>query len=205
MNNIVIIGAGQQGRICKRIAIENGMEVAAFVDDFITGEVEGVKVYNSIESIADYAEYKYHIGIGEIEPRKKFCEEVKRLELETVNLIDAGAIIEDGAKIGSGNFIQKLAIIYSSAEIGDNNIINCKAVCATDSKIGDNNNISMGCNVCGGVELGNNNYVGCQASLVSGVIVGNDTVIGAASAVLEDVGDGMFVAGAPAVKKERKH
>ncbi len=205
MSSIVILGAGQQGRICKRIALENGLEVHAFVDDNEAGEVEGIGVFRKIEDIPDYRKYKYHVAIGEIPPRKKFCDEVKRLGLETVNLIDSKAVIEEGAKLGNGNFIQKFAIIYASAEVGDNNIINCKAVCATDSKIGNNNNISMGCNVCGGVEIGDDNYIGCNASLVSGVKVGSNSIIGAGSVVLKDVGDNVFVAGAPAVKKERNH
>ena len=46
MENIVILGAGQQGRNCKRLAIENGYGVRAFVDDYVDGEVEGVKVYD---------------------------------------------------------------------------------------------------------------------------------------------------------------
>jgi sugar O-acyltransferase (sialic acid O-acetyltransferase NeuD family) len=203
MESIVILGAGQQGRICKRLAQENGMDVRAFVDDFIMGEVEGVPVFSCIEEVPNYQDYKYHVAIGEIPPRKKFCEEIERLGLKTQNLIDKTAIVEEGAKLGNGNFIQKFAIIYASAEIGDNNIINCKAICATDAKVGNNNNISMGCNVCGGVEIGDNNYIGCNASLVSGVKVGSDTVIGAASVVLKDVGSDVFVAGAPAVQKER--
>lgn len=205
MESIVILGAGQQGRIAKRIAEENGMDVHAFVDDYETGVVEGVRVVKRIEDIQDYDQYKYHVAIGEIPPRKKFCDEIDRLGLKTVNLIDKLAVIEEGAKLGNGNFIQKFAIVYESAEIGDNNIINCKAVCATDSKIGNNNNISMGCNVCGGVEIGDNNYIGCNASLVSGVSVGDNSVIGAASVVLSDVGSDVFVAGAPAVPKERHH
>lgn len=204
MRKLVILGAGQQGRICKRLAIENGMEVTAFVDDYVTGAVEGVKVYRKIEDIKNYKDYHYFVAIGEIAPRKKFCNEIERLELKTVNLIDETACIEDGAIIGSGNYIYKFAIVYASARIGDNNIINCKAVCATDAEIGNNNNISMGCNVCGGVRIGNNNYIGCQASLVSGTSVGNDSVVAAGSVVLDDVGDNVFVAGAPARVKERR-
>ena len=203
MSKLVILGAGQQGRICKRIALENGFDVIAFVDDYETGEVEGVKVYQKIEDIPDYDSVVYHVAIGEIAPRKKFCDEVARLGLKTANLIDKMAVVEDGAKLGNGNFIQKFAIIYASAVIGDNNIINCKAVCATDAVIGNNNNISMGCNVCGGVEIGDNNYIGCNASLVSGTSVGSNSVIGAGSVVLDDVGSNVFVAGAPAVEKKR--
>lgn len=203
MINLVIFGAGQQGRICKRLALENSYKVHAFIDDFVVGEVEGIPVFRNVENIKDYRSYKFFIAVGEIDTRKKFCEEIKKHNLETVNLIDKAALIEEGAEIGSGNYIYKSAIIYASAKIGNNNIINCKAVVATDAVIGDNNNISMGCNICGGVHIGNNNYIGCQASVVSGMNVGDDTIVGAGSVVLKDVENGTFVAGAPAVLKRR--
>ena len=201
---VVILGAGQQGRVCCKLAAENGYEPYAFVDDFKEGEVEGLPVYRRIEDVPGFAECRYHVAIGEIEPRKKYCDELARLGLGSVNLIDSTAHIEEGAEIGTGNYIYKFAIIYASAKIGDNNIINCKTVLATDSRIGSNNNISMGCNICGGVKIGNNCYIGCQSSVVSGKHIGNDVVVGAGSVVLDDVWDGMFVAGAPAARKERR-
>lgn len=204
MENIVILGAGQQGRNCKRLAIENGYGVRAFVDDYVDGEVEGVKVYKKIEDIPDYEGFKYIIAFGEIEPRRKYAAHMKRLNLKGVNLIDKTACIEDGAKIGTGNYICKLAIVYASATIGDNNIINCKAVIATDAEIGNNCNISMGANICGGVNVGDESYIGCQASVVSGYNIGKNVTVGAGSVVLSDVPDGEFVAGAPATRVVRK-
>lgn len=201
---IVIFGAGQQGRVCKRLAIENGYKVVAFIDDFKTGEVEGVPVYQSVGQIENFWKYKYFVGVGEIAPRKRFISEIERLGLESVNLIDRAAYIEDGAQLGTGNYICKLAIIYASAKLGSHNIINCKAVLATDSVVGNNCNVSMGCNLCGGVNVGNDCYIGCQASVVSECYIGDGSTVAAGSVVLQNVPAGSFVAGAPAVRKERK-
>lgn len=201
---LVIFGAGQQGRVCKRLAIESGYTVVAFVDDYKTGLVEGIPVYQSVLDIPYFRTFKYFIGIGEIEPRKKFLSEIERLGLESVNLIDKTACIEDGAQIGTGNYICKLAIVYASAKIGNHNIINCKAVLATDTVVGDNNNVSMGCNLCGSVHVGNNCYIGCQASIVSECTIGDGATVAAGAVVLKDVPAGDFVAGLPAIHKERK-
>lgn len=201
---VVIFGAGQQGRVCKRLATENGYKVVAFVDDYKTGLVEGIPVYQSVLDIPYFRSFKYFVGIGEIEPRKKFVSEIERLGLGSINLIDKAAYIEDGAQIGTGNYICKLAIVYASSRIGDNNIINCKAVLATDTVIGNNNNVSMGCNLCGSVHVGDNCYIGCQASIVSERTIGDGAIVAAGSVVLKDVPPGIFVAGAPAVPKERK-
>lgn len=201
---IVIFGAGQQGRVCKRLAIENGYKVVAFIDDFKTGEVEGVPVYQSVGQIENFWKYKYFVGVGEIAPRRRFISEIERLGLESVNLIDRAAYIEDGAQLGTGNYICKLAIIYASAKLGNYNIINCKAVLATDSVVGNNCNVSMGCNLCGGVNVGNDCYIGCQASVVSECYIGDGSTVAAGSVVLQNVPAWSFVAGAPAVRKERK-
>jgi len=202
-NRLVILGAGQQGRVCKVVAEDNGYKVVAFVDDFKTGEVEGVPVYSSVEDIEDFQNLRYIAAIGNVGPRKRLRYVLTKYKLRTVNLIDKHAIIEPGAKIGNGNFIGKNAIIYASAKIGSDNIINCKAVIATDAVVGDNCNVSLGCNICGGVHVGDNCYIGCQASVVSGVKIGNGATIGAGAVVLHDVEDGSFVAGVPAVKRQR--
>lgn len=201
--SVVICGSGQQGRCCKRLALENGYEVVGFVDDYMAGEVEGVPVYRNIEAVKDFQQHKYFVAIGAIEPRKHFIDEIKRLGLSSVNLIDRSAFIENGAEIGTGNYIGKAAIIYSSAKIGDYNIVNCKAVLATDSVVGSNNNISLGCNICGGASIGDDCYVGCQASVVSECKIGDGAVVAAGSTVLKDVPAAAFVAGSPATQKSR--
>ena len=204
IGKIVIMGAGQQGRICKRLAHVLGYAVVAFVDDNKGNmQVEGIPVYYNAEDIPNYAEYLYFVAVGEIEPRRKFIDKIAELGVGSLNLVDPSAQIEEGASIGIGNYIYKNAIIYASAKVGSHNIINCKAVLATDSEIGDNNNISMGCNICGGVKIGNDTYIGCNSSVVSGYKVGDGAVIAAGSVVLDDVEAGKFVAGAPAVEKER--
>ncbi len=205
MNNLVILGAGQQGKVCKNLAEKIGYKVIAFVDDFQKGFIGDVPVYNSIESIDDFKAKKFFLAFGESKPRLKYYKLIKKLNLETVNLIDEDSKIEHGAVIGTGNYISKDAIIFSSAKIGDCNIINCKAVVATDVRIGNNNNISLGVNLCGGARVGDNCYIGCQSSISSGFHIGNNVTVGAGAIVLDDVEDNKFVCGIPAKEKERKY
>ena len=200
---LVICGAGQQGRVCKRLAIESGYSVVAFVDDTKTENVENVPIYQKIADVPDFWRKRFFVAIGDVSARRKFIDQIAEMHLQSVNLIDKAAYIEEGAKIGVGNYIGKLAIVYASAEIGNHNIINCKAAIATDSIVGSNCNISMGCNICAGVNIGDNSYIGCQASVVCGCTIGNDSTVGAGSVVLNDVPPKAFVAGTPAIRKER--
>ena len=205
MNKLIIVGAGQQGKVCKRLAEKKGFKIAGFVDEFKDGYFENVPIYKNIQGIKEFKSFYYFLAFGEMKPRARYFDLLKKLKLETINLIDDDAIIEEGAVIGNGNYISKGSIIFSSATIGDFNIINCNAVIATDVKIGDNNNISLGCNICGGTIIGDNCYIGCNASVTSGYKIGNNVTIGAGAVVLNDVEDNVFVCGIPAVQKKRKY
>lgn len=200
MNNetLVILGAGQQGRNCKRLAPLNGFQTYAFVDDYITDPVEGIPVFAKIEDVPSFKKHKYIVAVGDLIVRKAFIAKIESLGLECANLIDPTADIEPGAKIGTGNYIYKFASVYASATIGNHNIINCKAVLATDSVIGNNCNICMGSNICGAVHVGDNSYIGYNATVVSGNNVGANATVEAGSVVMEDVPDWFRVSGIPA-------
>lgn len=198
MEKLVILGAGQQGRNCKRLAPLNGLEVVAFVDDFITQETEGVPVYRNIEDIPEYRSCKYIVAVGNLEVRLKFIEQINEKGLAGANLIDPTADIEPGAKLGTGNYIYKFVSIYASAEIGNHNIINCKAVLATDCVVGDNCNICMGTNLCGDVHIGDNTYVGYNATVVSGNNVGKNSHVEPGAVVMKNVADNEYAYGIPA-------
>ena len=197
-NTLVILGAGQQGRNCHRLAPINGYQTVAFVDDFITESVEEIPVYSKIEDVPSFKKHKYIVAVGDLIVRKAFISKIESLGLECANLIDPTADIEPGAKIGTGNYIYKFASVYASATIGDHNIINCKAGLATDSVIGNNCNICMGSNICGAVHVGDNSYIGYNATVVSGNNVGANATVDAGSVVMEDVPDWLRVSGIPA-------
>lgn len=194
---IVIFGAGQQGRICKRLATVTGYKVIAFIDDY-EGKTEGIPVYRRVELIPHFEKYKYIVAVGDIKVRKKFIQVINKYRLKCVNLIDPTADIEKGAIIGTGNFIYKFASIYESATIGDHNIINCKAVVAADAVVSNNCNICMGANLCGDVHVGENTYVGYQATVVSGNNVGKNSYVEAGSVVKNNIPDNTKVEGIPA-------
>lgn len=195
MNKIVIIGAGQQGRNCLRLAKLQEIDVIAFVDEYVEGKVEGIDVYSNIEEIEDYNKYKYIVGIGDLNVRKKYIAEIKEKKLESINLIDTKAIIEDGAEIGTGNYIYSSAIVYSSAKIGNHNIVNAKALLATDSQIGENCDIKFGSNVCGDCHIGDNSVIGYNSTIASGNNVGKNVIVEANTVIYRNVKDGEIVSG----------
>ena len=168
MKKLVILGAGQQGRICKSLAESLGYKVVAFIDDNCNRTVAGLPVYRYIDDVPKWKKCFYFVAVGDISTRLRFIKAVDKAKVRVCNLIDKSLLIGKNVKIGKGNFIYKGTIIYDDVTIGDYNIINTQTLLAIDSVIGNNNNIGMGCKVCGGVKIGNNNYFGAQTVFVSG-------------------------------------
>lgn len=189
-NKLVIIGAGQQARNCKRLAKANGYKVIAFVDDYCKKSVEGINVYKYVEEIKGYQNCYYIVAIGNnLKARKRYIQFLESKHLRFANIIDPRAHIEKGAVIGYGNYIYADAIIYSSAKIGNHNIINAKALVATDAVVGNNCNLMFGSNVCGAVEVGDDSTIGYNASVSSGHNIGKDCFVEANSVVYVDIPD----------------
>lgn len=200
MKKLIIFGAGQQGRNCKRLAPLCGYETAYFVDDIVTGNVEGIPVINTHELVDSIAlhDYEYIVAVGDLSVRRVFLVLFDLYRLKGANLIDPTADIEEGAEIGEGNYIYKFVSVYASAKIGNHNIINTKAVIATDACIGDNCNICMGANVCGDCHVGDNSYVGYNATIMSGCNVGERCHVEPCSFVCSNIENGKTVGGVPA-------
>ena len=195
MDKLIIFGAGQQGRNCLNLARRLGIEVVAFVDDYVFGMVDGVLVYRDLRDVEKYKQCKAIVAVGDLGVRQQWIDVIEQEGIEPLTLIDPSAQIEEGAKIGKGNYIYKLVSVYASSKIGDHNIINTGAVLATDCVIGDNCNICFGSNICGAVEVGDNSIIGYNASVASGFKVGHDAIVEANSVVYRNVADFEHVGG----------
>lgn len=80
-------------------------DLIGFVDEYKKGYHMGKPILAAtIEEVFNFRDYAYFISIGDTEPRKRQFEVVKRLGLDTINIIDKTALISDSVKIGTGQF-----------------------------------------------------------------------------------------------------
>lgn len=120
--------------------------------------------------------------------------------------IEPGAIIRDRVSIGKSAVIMMGAVINIGAEIGDGAMIDMNAVVGARGKIGKRVHVGAGAVVAGVLEppskqpcdIGDDVLIGANAVILEGVKVGKGSVVAAGSVVVEDVPEGVVVAGTPA-------
>lgn len=126
--------------------------------------------------------------------------------------IEPGAIIREQVQIGKNAVIMMGAIINIGAVIGDGTMIDMGVVLGGRATVGKNCHIGAGAVLAGVIEpasatpvvVEDNVMVGANAVVIEGVHVGANSVVAAGAVVVEDVPEGVVVAGCPArvIKKK---
>jgi len=188
---------------------------------YVDGEIGGLQ-YGNIEV---YGSNSFYVLFGDgkevsdfvltnKEKITKFKMEIDRrnsaiplLDLLKIDArIEPGAIIRDKVTIGKNAVIMMGAVINIGAEIGDETMIDMNAVIGARGKIGKRVHIGAGAVVAGVLEppskspseIGDNVLIGANAVILEGIKVGKNAVVAAGSVVVEDVPEGVVVAGTPA-------
>jgi len=120
--------------------------------------------------------------------------------------IEPGAIIRDKVVIGKSAVIMMGAVVNIGAEIGEGAMIDMNAVVGARGKIGNRVHLGAGAVVAGVLEppskepceIGDDVLIGANSVILEGVKIGKGSVVAAGSVVVEDVPDGVVVAGTPA-------
>lgn len=120
--------------------------------------------------------------------------------------IEPGAIIRDKVKIDKNAVIMMGAVINIGAEIGEGTMVDMNAVVGARGKLGRRVHLGAGAVVAGVLEppsktpceIGDDVLIGANAVILEGVKIGKGSVVAAGSVVVEDVPEGVVVAGTPA-------
>ncbi|MCD7749560.1 MAG: 2,3,4,5-tetrahydropyridine-2,6-dicarboxylate N-acetyltransferase [Oscillospiraceae bacterium] len=120
--------------------------------------------------------------------------------------IEPGAIIREQVDIGPNAVIMMGAVINIGAVVGEGTMIDMGAILGGRATVGKNCHIGAGAVLAGVIEpasatpviIEDNVLVGANAVIIEGVHVGANSVVAAGAVVIEDVPDGMVVAGCPA-------
>lgn len=120
--------------------------------------------------------------------------------------IEPGAIIRQQVEIGANAVIMMGAIINIGASVGEGSMIDMGAVLGGRATVGKNCHIGAGAVLAGVIEpasavpviVEDGVLIGANAVIIEGVRVGKNSVVAAGAVVIEDVPEGMVVAGCPA-------
>ena len=120
--------------------------------------------------------------------------------------IEPGAVIREQVEIGKNAVIMMGAVINIGASIGEGTMIDMGAVLGGRATVGKNCHIGAGAVLAGVIEpasatpvvIEDGVLIGANAVVIEGVHVGKNAVVAAGAVVIEDVPEGMVVAGCPA-------
>ncbi|MDP8242938.1 MAG: acetyltransferase [Candidatus Hinthialibacter antarcticus] len=201
---ILIYGAGGHGKVLIELLQSIGIEVAAIIDDRVTGSAErllGVAVISPRDAIENYIQPESMNGLVAIGDNVIRLEKAAWFEsrgVEMVVVIHPSAVVSASAKIGRGTQVIAGAVINAEAQLGANCIVNTNSVVEHDCVIGDGVHIAPGALVGGGASIGDRSQISIGASVLPGIKIGSDVMVGAGAVVTKPVADGVTVVGVPA-------
>ena len=195
-NQIVIIGAGGQGRVCADIARLMGYAEILFLDD---GDAP-----NAAGKIKDYTRYlqnaDFFVAIGNGAVRRKIQTMLEENGAQLATLIHPCAVVAEGVPVGSGTVVMAGAVINPGATVGRGNIINTCASVDHDCSVGDYLHIAVGARICGTVRLKDDSWIGAGAVIIQGLSICAGCMIGAGAVVVKSITEKGTYLGVPARK-----
>lgn len=150
MSKLLILGAGQYGKVAREIAEAMGsFEVISFLDDNSSTAIGNLCDYDKFSDEYDTA----IVAIGDPELRLGLLQKLKEFGYIIPILVHPKAYISPSSVIENGSFVEPMAIVH------------------TDVKIG------AGCIISAGTIVNHNAVIGCGCHLNCGTIIGARAVI----------------------------
>lgn len=197
MNKLIIIGASGHGKVVADIALKNGYEDIAFLDDN-PDEKECVG-FPVIGKVSDYTKYKdcdFVVAIGNSKTREQIQSSLEGVHI--VTLIHPSAVISRRVKIGEGTVIAAGAVVNSDTTIGKGCIINTCASVDHDNTIGDYVHVAVSAHLCGTVHIGNGTWIGAGATISNNTDVCENCIVAAGAVVTKTISASGKYGGIPA-------
>ena len=206
MSGLLIVGAGGHGKVVAEAAEAVGQwQRIAFVDRAHTrpGRVMHWPLLGGgadPEALSlrrlDYPELI--VAIGNNARRLAALRALAARGFTLPAVIHPSAAVSPSAKLGGGCAVLAQAAVNAETRLGVGVIVNTGASVDHECDLGDGVHIAPGVRLAGGVRVGGGSWVGIGASVIQQITIGANAMIGAGSVVLDDVPDGVTVAGVPA-------
>ena len=141
MCKLLVLGAGQYGKVAKEIAESmcayDGIE---FLDDNNPSAVGHLSEFENFTSEFEHAV----VAIGNSELRLKLIEDLEAAGYTVPVLVHPTAYISPSADIYEGSFIEPKAVIHTDVRIGEGCIISAGTIINHNATVGDGCHLNCG-------------------------------------------------------------
>ena len=201
MTELVIVGAGDHGRVVLEILRAGGVLPNGFVEPgpISSPEADGLTIIGSLDDPAWASEaMRFVVALGDNAARRDAFDRCLELGLSPTEAIHPTAIILADAVVEPGAVICAGAVIGLAARIAANAIVNTGATVDHDNVIGPHATVAPGAHLAGRVRLEEGAFVGIGAAVREGCRIGAWATVAGGAMVVDDVPHGARVAGVPA-------
>lgn len=204
MQNVIIIGAGGQGKVIADIIRTSGDNVYGFLDDNIEINTKIIDEYKVIGKVSDIEKFSledvvFIIAIGNNIVRKNITQ---KYNLKYYTAIHKTAYIGMDVTIGEGTVVMPFACINASSKIGKHCIINTGAIVEHENQVEDFVHISPQAALAGQVTVGECTHIGINATVKNNIKIANNCIVGAGAVVVKNIEKSGVYVGVPAKLKE---
>ena len=201
---IVLIGYGGHGAVIAEILQLTGITILGYFDRGRRLNDPFNLVYLGEESNVSKempSDTSFFISIGDNRRREKLSEWANEQNLSVAScVVHPHARISAFTSIGSGSMVGVQAVVNIGAKIGSGVILNTSSIIEHDCTVGDYSHVAPGAKVLGGVRIGKGCLIGSGAVILPGLEIGDYATVGAGAVVSKDVLPGLTVKGIPAKK-----
>lgn len=137
-------------------------------------------------------------SVGDSNPRRRLFEFGVSHGLVPLTVSHPSAVCSAWSRVGAGSVLFPKSVVNAGAVLGSNVIINTGAIVEHDCIIGDHVHIATGARLGGGIYIGEGVHVGIGACVRQCIRIGRNAIVAAGAVVVDDIPDGVVVAGVPA-------
>jgi len=205
MNDVVIIGAGGQGKVVLDVLLaERRFRPVGFVDadpQLTDSYVGGLPVLGSVNSLTRLRQQRVRhafVAIGDNRTRLRYATLLREQGFDLVSAVHPTASVSPSATVGENVVVCPQAAVVCEARLGLGVIVNTGAVVDRECVVAEAAHVCPGAVLAGRVRVGRGAFIGLGAQVIQCRSIGRFAVVGAGAAVIEDVPDFATVVGVPA-------